>query len=276
MIGGTRFRVDLDIARQSALSARIARGQSDIATGTRLQAASDDPAASARAAQVGRSRIDGAAWRDVANAGAALAARADSALASAGDTLDGARELMTTSMSGTASDADRRSAADALRGMADDLDALSLTTDAGGTRVFLDGAPLALPVGQGTTITPTLSIVDAFASGGRSFAATLREAAAALTQPDQARRDAALTAVVAAVDTLADARAVIGGRAARLDAIAERLTDGDARLREELSILTETDIPATVARMSADQLALDASRALFARVNKSTLFDLLG
>lgn len=276
MIGGARFRLTADIARQSALSARIARGQSDIASRTRLQVASDDPAASARAVAVERARIDGAAWSNVVGSAAALAARADSALGSAQDVLDRARELMTTAMSGTASDADRVTAADALRGIAEDLDALSLTTDASGARVFPDSAPLALPVGANLTITPTLSAGDAFSSGGASFATTLRDAAAALTNPAPGPRDAALAAIVGAVGRLADARAIAGRRAARLDAIAARLTDGDAALREELAALTETDVPATVARIQGYSLTLDASRALFARVNKSTLFDLLG
>ena len=276
MIGGTRHRIDVDVARQSVLSARIARGQSDIASGTRLQRASDDPAAAARAAQLGRTRIDTAAWSTVVAGGVALAARADTALVAGQDVLDRARELMTTSLSGTAGDVDRRNAADALRGMADDLDALALTTDASGARVFPDGAPLALPVGANTTIAPTLSVADAFATGGRSFATTLRDAAAAMTQSGAAPRDAALANLVAAAEAVADARATIGGRAARLDAIATRLSDGDVELRAELSTLTGTDVPATIARIQADQLALDASRALFARVNRSTLFDLLG
>lgn len=276
MIGGTRFRMNTDIARQSALSARIARGQSDIATANRLQMPSDDPTASARAAQVERARTDTAAWSTIVGGASALAVRADAALGSAQDVVDRARELMTTLVSGSASDADRISAGDALHGMADDLDALSMTTDAGGARVFPDHAPLAVPVGPNATVAPTLSLADAFANGGASIATTLRDAAAALAQPAPGPRDAALAGIVAAVGHLADARAIIGGWEARLDAIATRLSEGDVASQEELAALTQTDVPATVARIQADQLTLDASRSLFARVNKSTLFDLLG
>lgn len=273
MIGGTRFRINADVARQSALSARIARGQSDIATGKRVN---DDPAASTRAASVERARVDTAVWSSIVGRASTLAGQADATLGSAQDVLDRARELVTTLASGTATAADRTTAGDALRGMADDLDALALTTEPSGARVFPDGAPLRVPVGPSATIAPTLSRGEAFAVDGTSIATTLRDAAAALAQDGAAPRDAALTAIVAAVGHLADARAIVGGRAARLDAIATRLSDGDVAMQEELSTLTETDVPATVARIQSDQLALDASRALFARVNKSTLFDLLG
>ena len=45
---------------------------------------------------------------------------------------------------------------------------------------------------------------------------------------------------------------------------------------EERQALEATEIPGTIARMQGDQLALDAAQAMFAKVNRRTLFDLLG
>ncbi len=276
MIGGTRFRLEHDIANQSRLSAAVARGQSDIASKLRLQTASDDPAAAARISQIARARVDAAAWTGVVASGAALATRADAALASVQANFDRARELMTTAMSATASPSDRASVADELRGLAEDIDGLGGQTDATGQRVFPDGTPEALPLGASERVTPTLSLADAFMSAGQTLGDILRGAAAALVGTDPVARDTALSAIAAASDATATNRGLIGGRAARLDAVAQRLTDRDATLQEELGALQDTDIAATVARVQADTLALDASRSLFAHVNRQTLFDLLG
>ena len=280
MIGGTRYRIGADIARQTALSARIARGQSDIALGKRLSAASDDPDAAARIGQLRAARIDSSAWRAVADQAATLSARADVALGSAGNTLDRARELLTFALSSTAAPADRAATADELRGLAQEIDGLAATTDATGQRVFPTDAPLQLPLSRSERITATLSMTEAFAVGGRDMAAILRSAADAVAVADPAARQAAsgasLGEVAAASDHISSARGLLGGRAARIEAVRERLIDGDAIFAEELSSLEDTDIAATVARIQADQLSLDAARGVFARVNRATLFDLLG
>ena len=275
MIGGTRFRIDASIALQSALAARIARGQSDIATGTRLRVASDDPAASAQVSQISRALSDSSAWRDVAVQGAALAAQAGATLSAAQSALDRARELTTIAASAANSQSDRATIAGELRAIADDIDALALASDASGERVFADGPAIALPVGANERIVPTLSRADAFGAGALDLGITLRAAADAMSGDDAARA-MALASVVQAGGRVADAQAAIGIRAARLDAVVTRLTDRDAVLTEQQGALEGTDVAATVARIQADQLSLDASRSLFARVNRQTLFDLLG
>jgi flagellar hook-associated protein 3 FlgL len=276
---GIRFRMDVDIARQSALSARIARGQSDIASSKRLQAGSDDPAASARIAVLRRQDIDVRIWGANADGAASVAARADSGLAAVGLLLDRARELVTSAANDTLNDADRAGIASELAGLADEIDALSVETDAGGARVFPVGAALAVPVGNGLTLDATPTFDDAFSvvAGGGSvgISAVLRNAGAAVVLGTTARA-VALAEVTAASDHISAVRGEQGTRAARIDGARDRLvtvrTDGG----EERLALEATDVPATIARVQGDQLALDAAQALFAKVNRRTLFDLLG
>ena len=125
---GIRVRIDTDIARQALLAARIARGQSDISSGKRLQAASDDPASSVRIAQLRRAQIGEAAWRANIDNGIALAARADGTLAAVSTLTDRARELTTRGASETLSAKDRDTMAMELRSIADEIDSLSIAT----------------------------------------------------------------------------------------------------------------------------------------------------
>jgi flagellar hook-associated protein 3 FlgL len=279
MINGTRFRMDLDISRQAGLSARIARGQSDISTGKRLIAPSDDPAASARIAVLRRQEIDVRAWSANADGAASVAARADSALSAVGSLLARARELVTSASSDTLNDADRAGIASELAGLADEIDGLSNETDAGGARVFPIGAALQVPVGNGLTLAATTTYADAFtaatAGGPVGIATVLRNAGAALGLGPVARA-AALADVVAASEHISAVGGEQGTRAARIDGARDRLVTVKTDGVEERQALEATDVTGTIARIQGDQLALDASQALFAKVNRRSLFDLLG
>ncbi|CAN5361391.1 hypothetical protein BH09PSE3_BH09PSE3_14090 [soil metagenome] len=279
MINGTRFRIDTDIARQAALAARIARGQSDIASGKRLQVASDDPAASARIAVLRRQEIDTKTWAANADGAASVAARADGALAAMSIVLDRARELVTNAASDTLNDADRAGIATELAGLADEIDNLSAETDAGGARVFpVDGVP-GVPVGKGLTLAATTTYADAFTlsigGGAIGIAALLRTAGGSLTAGTVARA-AALADITAASDHISAVHGEQGVRAARIDNAKDRLINVQTGGAEERQTLEATDVSGTIARLQGDQLALDAAQALFAKVNRRTLFDLLG
>ena len=271
---GIRVRIDTDIARQALLAARIARGQSDISSGKRLQAASDDPASSVRIAQLRRAQIGEAAWRANIDNGIALAARADGTLAAVSTLTDRARELTTRGASETLSAKDRDTMAMELRSIADEIDSLSIGTDATGQPVF-PVAPLRLPVGDSLALTATVSRANAFDVGGRNIAALLRDAATGMTA-SAAGRTTALADVVSASDHISTVRGEQGTRAARFDALRDRLVDSSAAVAEERMSIEDTDLAATIARVQADQLSLDAAQGMFARINRRTLFDLLG
>lgn len=279
MINGTRYRIDSDIARQSGLAARIARGQSDIASRTRIQAASDDPAASARIAVLQREGGDIKTWKANADGAASTASRADSALGAIGALLDRARELMTNASSETMTDPDRAGIASELIGLSEEVESLSGETDAGGARVFPMGAALRVSMGDGLDLMATTVFADAFlvtgSAGTLSIATILRTAGAALGLGPGARA-VGMADVISASEHVSAIRGEQGIRAARIDSARDRLIAIEGRGIEEREALEATDIPGTIARIQADQLTLDAAQALFAKVNRRTLFDLLG
>ena len=96
MINGTRYRLDMEINRQSALTGEIARAQTEISTGRRIQSPSDDPVAAARIADIGRAQATEGVWKANLDLAYALAARADAVLAATANAVTRAQELMVT------------------------------------------------------------------------------------------------------------------------------------------------------------------------------------
>lgn len=285
MINTTRYHLSAEIARQQKLASGIARAQADISNETRLQRPSDDPTAAARVADIRRSQLNEAGWQKNIDTASATATRADSTLTGVATILDQAREQMTLAVNGTYNENDRKAMAVALRGMADEITGLAATKDSRDQPLFPTGASLAVPIGPGRYVAPSLSQDGVFtnvqtAAGPKDLAQILRDAADAIELADPDARKtasaASLDEVVGAVDSTAIARADQGVRSAQLDSARERFATSGLVNAEERGKLENTDIPETVAKLQAKQLSLEAAQAVFARINRQTLFDLLG
>lgn len=284
MISGTRYRLNAEIARQSRLAQEIARAQTDISTEKRLQVASDDPVAAARIADIRRAQENEKAWAANVESSAALASRADNALATVASALDRARELMVSANNDTLSTSGRAAIAVELRGIVADINNYANQRDARGQPLFPSDAPLEVPIGGGLYANATLSRAVAFdgvaTSGGpKSLADIVGDAADAIELADPAARrtasNASLAEVSAANDHIATTRSQQGVLAARLDAVRERLANSGLVLAEERGALEDTDIPATVTKLQARLLSLQAAQSVFARISSQSLFDLL-
>ena len=134
--------------------------QDQLTTGKRVNRASDDPAAAARAeralASIGRSDTS----QRAVDASKVLITQAESTLGDAGDLLQRARELMVSAGNATYSDTDRKGIADELQQIRDQL--LSLANSGDGSGTYLFGGP-------GSTQKPfidTASGVQFAAAGG--------------------------------------------------------------------------------------------------------------
>ena len=278
MISGTRYRLDLQIARQTSLAAEIARGQTEIAAGKRILAPSDDPIGSARVAEIGKAQADETVWGRNVETAAALAARADTTLTSVATGVDRAKELMLTAASGTMSADNRATIATELRGIADEIASLRTTLDPRGEPLFRTNGPLEIPVGPGERVTAVGTRAATF-DAPVDLVATIRAAADAAVEPVQATREAATTASLAALDAaslqVSTARAEQGVQADRLDKIRDRLASSSLQLDEQKSGLQDVDVTAVVAKIQSKQLNLQAAQAIFARVNQQSLFDLI-
>jgi flagellar hook-associated protein 3 FlgL len=284
MISGTRYRLTQEVNRQLALSREIAKGQTQLSTQKRIQSPSEDPVAAARISSIGRAQANEAAWKSNLNLAASLADRADTALKAVGTAYDRVSELMTQGATGTLSDADRATIALELRSISDELNSLKNSKDTRGNALFMTGYSLRIPVQSGVQVVAVGTREEVFegvatAGGPKDLAQIVADAAAALETADPTARAAAVAASVdevnAGVAHVATQRGEQGALANRVDALLERQADTSLQLSEEKSGLSDPDVQEILTRLGAQQLSLQAAQAVFAKVNQSTLFDIL-
>lgn len=278
MITGTRHRLTLEINRQTKLAQDIARAQVEVATGKRILAPSDDPIGAARVSQIGRAQANEATWLRNIDTAYALAARSDTTLNSVALSLERANELMVAAANGTLSDANRNTVATELREIAAELAALRDTRDVRGEPLFRTNGALEVPVNEGVRIAPVAERAAIFETPVDIIAA-INAAVTAITEPDPATRttlsQAALANVGQSVAQIANARADQGVRMNRLEAMREGLLSSEVQLEDERAGIEAANIPEVVARMESRRLSLEAAQAIFARLNKSSLFDMI-
>jgi len=284
MTGITGYRLTAEINRQLKLSSDIARAQSDISSGKRLQTASDDPAAWARIAVIKRVESNQQAWLSNVNTAAAVADQVSSVLDGLQTSFTRAGELMVNANNATNTASDRQAIADELNGIADDIDAASTTVDSRGLALFPATTPLPIPISRVLQITATDTKANVFdtvqtTGGVVSLSQILRTAATAIVNTDDTQRkiDSAASndAVQAAITHITALVGQHGVRAGRIDDIKEQLESNASSLEEERGALEGTDVTGTVAKLQANLLSLQAAQAIFARINQSTLFDLI-
>lgn len=278
MISGTRFRLNLEINRQSRLANEIARAQAEIVTGKRILAPSDDAAGYARVSELERAEGKEQTWLRNIDTASALAARSDTILTSAASSVDRAKELMLRAASGTLSASDRSIIANELRGIAEEVAAIRESRDPRGEPLFRTNGELEVPVNAGVRIAPVATRASIFDSPA-DIVAIVNAAAAAADEPDPTIRAAATRASIAAldgaIDQIASARQDQGVRAGRLDKLRDALKDSGIQLIEQKSAIESADITEVIARIESKTLNLKAAQAIFARVNQTSLFDLI-
>ncbi|MEA1015923.1 flagellin [Sphingosinicella sp. LY1275] len=284
MITGTRYRLAVEIARQTKLSGEIARVQAEISTGKKILAPSDDPTASATISELARRQAEEAAWMRNLDTAAIFASRADTALASVANRVTRASELIIGARSGTLSQENRETLAAELRGIANDIATLAASRDQNGNDLFRTDAPLEIPVHGSGTVAPVASRAALFgsvstAAGLRDLATIMSDAADAVEEPDATLRAVATATAMdeinAAIAHVAAARGDQGVRANRIDELRERFELSAISLDEQRGSLEGIDLVDAMARLQGRQLGLQAAQAVFARINQSTLFDLL-
>ena len=275
-IDATGNRMTSEIARQSRLAHDIERTQVSISTGKRLTSASDDPLAAARIARIGQAQSDSTTWSGNLSVASSLASQADGVLTILSSRMVHARELVVAGASGTADTADRATYANELRGIASEVANLRATTTSTGQPLFAPGTASSLRVDRGVTLTPVASSTSIFDRNGVPLTEDLTDAAAALESADVAGMNAALARLGTAIEHVADAAGSQGLRSAQIDRLNDRNAATSIDLAAERSGLEDTDLTNAIAKLNAQQLTLDAAQAAFSRINRRSLFDLLG
>lgn len=111
----------------------------------------------------------------------------------------------------------------------------------------------------------------------RNFFDSLAHLADSLEETRPSFFDAAMEDAIAAIEEhiggLAGAQALLGARAARLEAETERLDRSQLALKSSRSKLEDTDMTEAIARLDRLSVVLEAAQASFARVSRLSLWD---
>ncbi|MBW8910765.1 MAG: flagellin [Sphingomonas sp.] len=284
MITATRYRAIAEINRQAKLGAEIARAQSDISTGKRIDKPSDDPIAAARITEIRRAQADQTVWSRNIETAKSVAAEVDTAMTNVADIFNRVKELTLAGATESASPADRAAITQELTSLRSSLASIQTSTTPTGQSLFPVDSPLLISTSATQRLAATAQRSDVFDGipfqhGAATLDSSIADAITAISTDDVATRrtlaDVSLSDIDIAVRHVTDQRAAQGVRAAQLDNATDTMEAVETQLAEERSSLEDTDVAATVMRLNAKTLSLQAAQQAFAKVNRNTLFDFL-
>lgn len=285
MITATRYRALAEINRQAKLGEQIARAQSEISTGKRIERASDDPIAAARIVEIRRAQADQVAWARNIETAKSVAAQVDTALEGVAGIFNRVKELTLAGATESVSQNDRTAIVQELTSLRAQLTNLQTATTPTGQALFPTDAPLQISTSATQRLPATAQRSTVFegitlGAGTGTLDSVIEDAIDAISNNDVAQRRAAADLSLADVDRsiihITSQHAAQGIRGAQLDAAAETIAANGVQLSEERSTLEDADVAAAVMKLNAKTLSLQAAQAAFAKVNRNTLFDFLG
>lgn len=299
---GTSLFYDRSASRINALASQTQALQTQIFTGQRFAAPSDNNVAYQRLQGIAVATADNITNTANISLAQTLLSQTDSTLADVSAQIQRAQELAIQANNGTLSATDRKVVASQLRSIVDDLITLANTRDARGEPLFGaatgdtaitvsaggavsftgTGTPASIPIGDAGAIQPTEPAERVFggitgAGGATTLFAAISNLADALDANTNVNASSAATidGLKAGLDQVNGVRGSIGARGARLDLETTRLEDTSIAREADRSELEDTDITAAVANLQKASTILQATQASFSRLSQLSLFDYL-
>lgn len=281
MVGITHKIMLAEIRRQQALSKSIVEGQTAVSTGVTLNKASDNALAWVQVSDIARAQSQQAAWQSNISYGTTRATNAEANLSEVDNLLQRAQVLVTSARNGSLNDTSRAAILEEMSTIRTTIDELFNQKDYQGTPVFDDGQSVLVPVSRGLNLAVVATrqqVSEGIDVDGTpmSIDAILGQTMAALEGGDDAALATALDAVKAGQSHIVVEQARQGVRSDRLEVIGTRLTDIGLDYTERRADLESTNLSQVIANVSAQLLQLEAAQSAFARINRQTLFDLIG
>lgn len=264
--------------------------QTQISTGKKLNAPSDDAGAYVQLRALARADADGEAYAANVKLAQGVLAQADTTLGSMETQLQQVQELTLQASSGTLSPANRVAIGASLGAVIDELLSLANTREVRGQPLFggsnsdtaytraADGTisftgtgqTSPIPIGEGDSVVTSVNGQQVF---GDMFA-TLRSLSDALATGGTVPPDT-LGKLKETAESVAAARASVGARALRVDLVADRLTDTKLSREDTRAGIESADITATVTELQKTLTILQATQASFTKLSSLSLFDYL-
>ncbi|MBA2932922.1 hypothetical protein HZF05_02315 [Sphingomonas sp. CGMCC 1.13654] len=282
----TSYSLTSSIKNQQALENQISDLNYDISSEVKVHVASDDPAAQAQIAQIGRQQSANAVYTSNVTNAQATTSLVDTSLSSIQTSVQRAKELMLSASNGTLSADQRTAAITELQGIQQSLQTASQATDSSGNALYAKGSPTQIPIGNGVTIAAGESYDDVFgsvslSSGGTQSLDTILGNAISSLQGDssgtlnQTAVNNAMNALDDASTHISNAQSDLGVRETRLNNAADDLANDKTNLTTSRSALESTDVTEAYTQMQQKMTILNAAQSMLAQISKTSLFDKL-
>lgn len=282
----TSYSLTSQIKNQQSLENQISDLNYDISSTVKVHVASDDPAAAAQIAQLGRQQSANAVYTSNVTNAQATTSLVDTSLAGIQTSVQRAKELMLSASTGTMTADTRTAAITELKSIQQSLQSASQATDASGNPLYATGSPTQIPIGDGVTIAAGESYDDVFGSvslsgGGTSSLDTILGNAISSLQGDssgnldQTAVNDAMTALDDASTHISNAQSDLGVRETRLNNAVDDLASSATNLTTSRSALEDTDVTEAYTQMQQKMTILSAAQSMLAQISKTSLFDKL-
>jgi len=277
-----------------SLTATADKLQTEVSTGKKLNAPSDDAVGYRRLQGIVRDGADDQAYAGNITIVQSALSQADTALKSISDEIQRAQELAVKANSGTLSASDRSVVANELDSIVQSLTTLANAKDSRGSSIFAGGAtpavtanadgsfsfasdgPTAIPIGASSSAAPGEAASRLFVdSNGGNVLSTISALATALRGSGDASSVAgnAADSLSAANSQVAVVQGSLGARAQRVDIESTRMSDLATDREVTRSAIEDTDVTQAITDLQKTMTVLSAAQASFNKLSSLSLFD---
>jgi flagellar hook-associated protein 3 FlgL len=274
------------------LSAKLDTLNTQVSTGKKLLAPSDDTIGYQRLQVIGRAAADG--LQDAANVRIAQSVlqQAGTALTQITDQLQHGSELVIQGKTGTNSAEAQAAVATELEGILASIVSLANSKDArgaplfggkddraavtygGGALGFAEGKASAIPIGDGQSVEATVNAKQFLDSDKGDLGSVLGAIIAAL-RAGEAIPEGASDALDAISDQVTGTQATLGAREARVDIQAAQINAAGSDREITRGSIEDADPTETIIELQKTMTILQATQASFSKLSGLSLFDYL-
>lgn len=243
-------------------TSKINRDFETIASGKRINRASDDPAGLAIAEQLlAAAQTNAVAARNISD-GVSVANIAEGGLESAGNITSRLSELAQQSANGTLSDSQRAALNNEYQSLQSELDRIAQTTQFNGQQLLSGSSNLGLQAGTDGSVNSQINLsLPGVSSSSLGLSADISTQEGARQALEQSK---------AATESIAQARGSIGATVSRLDTAYESVKTSEVNQREAESRIRDADYAEATARLVRNRIAQQADVALAAQSNNTS------
>ena len=281
----------------AALSTTADILQTQIATGKKLTAPSDDAVGYRRLQQLARDGSNDQAYADNITIVQSALGQADTTLKSITDDIQRAKELAVKANSGTLSPSDRAIIADELDSIVQGIVALANAKDSRGASIFASGdspavtfnagnstfsfavsGPAAIPIGDSSSAVPGDAASRLFVdANGGNILADISALSAALRGTGDVSALAGATGdkLTASNSQIAGVQGSLGARSQRVDIESTRMTDAATDREITRKSIEDTDVTQAITDLQKTMTILSAAQASFSKLSSLSLFNYL-